>query len=409
MKIFRSYLIVIIIWVSFVFLFFACLNIPKNGRWWNDFNISYEEMVKEGSYPAILRLGEQKWDNYTAAYFMNFLYHFDNNHPIYSGTRLEFAVAAEPREEDFVYNNLGALLAGDEVRIDNYSRYWAGFSIVLYPFLFIMSVNCLRLLMFYAGLILSMIVIYRYLKRGEYSVCMAFGLAIIMAHWLFNCMCVIYGTDILLSLIVINLWMLLKDRVSPVVFMVLFGGLTMFFCMLSTPMIVLGMWLVIYVYEDKSPTVIIRLTNTLKVSIGWAVGYAVMMEAKGLLAKALGLESTANSRAAELFGKASIAERLRISVRIAIDFLLPWFWIWIPILLVVAVMIIKRKYDNTELKKRLPVLFVALYPFVWEIVFYAHTNHGIEKNLYVITAFAVLLFLFAPMDNGLKHAGKCNT
>lgn len=396
-KYIRGIISALIIWTLAAALLYLSLCIPKNIRWWNNYYESYNELVEEGDYPHIIKWGEQKWDNYTAALFLNMLYFFDHRHPLKTGVSMELATA-NIEGKTYVYNNLGAMLEGDTVDNWYYSRYWGGYNIILYLFLFAASVNTLRLILFYTSLLLHAYLIFFYWRKKCFSVSIAFGISSIMGHWLFNSMCIVYGIDIVLALLTIASWTGVKDKIDPVIYGFIVGGLTMFFCMLSTPLIVLGMWLVVESYEDIGDSQIKRMTETIKISAAWVAGYAIMMEIKGLLGNMTGVEATANSRMMVLIGHAGIVERIRTSLMLFLRFAYRWVWLILIVFIVFVCLTIKKKISIKEIKNRLYLLIVAIYPFLWEFIFNGHTNHGAEKTLYVISVFACMVPLLSGLD-----------
>lgn len=403
-------------------IFFVCMaflvgclvfvvSLPKGDRWRENTLNSYYEMEEEGLYPHLLDgLNYAYWDNYTSAIFVNVLLHIDNEHPVVSMTEWFHENGKLNKDDAVDFNTLcGSYLKGEETVWVNYSRYWMGNFIFLIPLLYISSFSGIRTLMLLTGLAMFAYISINLWKFYGWKLTAAFTATCLAGSWYYNIMCITLGIDIMLCLVASSALCFIKKKNSRWLrdnyglLFALMGGWTMFFCMLSQPLITLGIPLTLYIVfvaEDEAYSGMETFFTLLKASISWVFGYSFTMLAKSFLTRIVGDQPTATSRMIELFGDGTIIMRIVTSMKLFAQLLLSYKIITISVIMLFCLAIIFHSFSPEKVvhKNYWVVLLIGMMPFLWEFIFYAHTNHGPDRCIYCISIFSLLITELNSID-----------
>lgn len=382
--------------VILITVFICVLKLPKTQRWNDNLNASFQELSMEGEYPSHLWASEQKWDNYTLVIFLSVLQHTDASKPILSLINLNYEQGIQ---ENYWTDSAEETFNGDK-ELTGYSRYWMGSLIIMYLWLYLFPVSGLRVL-FLITILLLYILMGRYYRLSPEWI--ALLCATLMAFWPLNGMCLVYGLDIILSLSGIVCYKITKKNGTyfGIIEYASIGALTMFFCMLSNPLITLGMVLCLHISDALIDNACNRFKLALKAvgySAAWCLGYIVLMQLKGMLAELSGVAASGGGRLIELLGTGTILRRIETSIYLFVRFVYPWIGVWVVIVLLLLIAVCRKAYNWNCTISQWPLLMIGMYPFVWEFIFYGHTGHGIEANVYVITVFADFIVIMKSID-----------
>lgn len=379
-KVFLYFIISIFIFALLFLVMIGMVSIKPNDAWNKNLMRSYQELENEGAYPTIIHVGEQKWDNWSAAILLNIIAHLNYTEPVKSLVELKWESIPVSDVDSVVYDLCGASLDGNnlDINVNFYTRYWMGNLGFLYVWLFLTSFRALRVVLFILILSLQILILILLGKGDIKNVGGCFVLSTLLAFWNLNGMCLIYGLDIWVSLFSIVAWLLFKDKKwhSDYCFAFFIGAFTMYFCVLSMPLITLGMWIILRTYDELKQKAISKVFfDNLIISCFWVLGYFVLIATRSVLVKVFGHVPTGGSRVLELIGNGGIADRLFMCTLLFLKFIYQNWWAYLFIFLIYIYMIRKKRIQFSKWKNGLPYLFVAMYPFVWEFIFYGHTNH----------------------------------
>jgi hypothetical protein len=373
--------------------------IPKDMVWDNVVK-SYYEIIGEGTYPTIVE--GASWDNWTASIVLN------STVTKYNGNLLERALANaytikvdESGDSVAMLDCFQAAISGDEdAFVYSYSRYWVG-NLTIFKFLLMfMSLKGIRSLMFMVVIImLSITVINIYKAIGAKGV-VPFIVAILAAMFIPISLCIIFGTDIIIMLALINICYYMEQRGASleafgVVFMIT-ASLDAYLNYWAFPLITLGFPLV-FLTSLRMPKIGVRkaVKENIILSIFWAVGLVGTVLVKQLLCYAVlgtenGIEQIAFRMGDELtlWGRVWSADNIiekaltsqAVIVVVALSLLLGIVWICLGN--------VEKKYAIS------PYIIIAVYPLIWMFVMAGHNIHGFLVYMLGVSYYAIFSALF---------------
>ena len=167
----------------------------------------------------------------------------------------------------------------------------------------------------------------------------------------------------------------------PYIFFIL-GGLTTFFDLLTAPILTLGMPLLCVILLKHRQGIDIKklIIEIIKVSILWCIAYITIFLSKWIIAS-IALQKNVikvaidsilfrvngnNEYPTTRFG--AIYENLKYLYNSALLFM------FIVIVLIWGVVMIKNKKNIKNMKIIIPVLLVAMYPYIWYFTFAGHSS-----------------------------------
>lgn len=300
-----------------------------------------------------------------------------------------------------------------------YAYYWHGYQLFLRPALVFLTYGEIRYLNMLLMGLLGAIVALVAARKADSLAAGAFAFALMLGGFWSVPLTINYSSVAYLMLVgslVVLLW---ADKPSFRVFGVeaffVLGMLTAFFDNLTNPLITLGVPLVfaLIVLARHAPqdgpwsdTVF-----SAKVSLAWAVGYVASWVSKWFIGAAVLKWDVVGAGLAQFMfraGHSDAAPRHLDSVLMNLWGLFPLIrpgrpaGVVLPLLSVVllAALLIWFRRPQVRIARRLPLLGVALLPFVYYIVGSNHTwiHNWITYRTLVITAFAVIYFALAPVD-----------
>lgn len=400
MKTIKRATVNVVVLLVLIILLAAVMKLPKTSKWDNNLITSFEEISKEGQYPRHLWASEQKWDNWTLAILLSVLRNIDERNVVTSVVHLYYQSGIE--EDCFseeAINDIRTVLS-ENVPLTDYSRYWMGNLIIMSLLLYIFPISIQRIFFGAVIVFLYIMLARRYKLSVEY---IALLISTCMAFWPVNGMCLVYGIDIIISLIAILIYRVRSERNQffDWIDYVMLGALTMFFCLLSNPLITLGMVLCLQVSDELAKNNCRKLNlawRAVTCSLAWCAGYIVLMQLKGMMTEFIGGVATGEGRLLELIGSGGVVERTKTSIYLFMVFIAPWYGVCGVLGIVFLFCICRKAISFRKIVEQWPLLMIGLYPFIWEFVFYGHTGHGHEVNLYVITLFSSLIVFIKSID-----------
>ena len=294
-----------------------------------------------------------------------------------------------------------------------YTRYWHGYLVILKPLLLLASFNTIRMINGAFQLLLLCLVIVLYTKKGYGNIAVSLGIA--MPFLMFTSSFTSLSLSICLYLVLLQL--LVLPMIKPTensgvltTFFLVSGALTAYFDFLTYPLITLGFPLVAYLCMTKEK----NAKQFGKIGLAgacWGIGYAFMWASKWLLAAIFAggdVLSDATSTIAQRTSAMDSRGRLAGYLDIVKDNLSPYanraFLLFMAAAVIGLIIFIAGKelkeYLKT-LKTALPVICLALLPFLW---WFVTSNHSGEHWQFTCRIFAITIFaIFGGLTKGLKH------
>lgn len=289
-----------------------------------------------------------------------------------------------------------------------YARYWHGYQVFLRPLLISSSYQQIRLITTACFFILIFSCFYMLCKRTSFLCGMMFVISMISVKCLVIPVSLQYSNMFLLMLAVFLIALLFyKQKRDWSVFFFLVGSVTNFFDYLTTPLITLGIPLIVILLLDAAVTKPIKqLSNVIRYSALWTVAYGVTWFTKWVLASLILKKDIIKDAMETIFFRVNGNEEHTVSRISAVKENIEVFvsgrmlLIFVVIILLLVICVIRAHKDWSVCISAVPVLFIGLYPYIWYVVL---ANHSQIHSLFtyrnqLLTVFAVLGFLVHCID-----------
>ncbi len=316
---------------------------------------------------------------------------------------------ADNNTDKEMYKNLLAA-DGDSVlkaaMVPRYSRYWQGYAVLLRPLSVFLSIANIRYLNMTVMLVLLCLCFWKTSETLSTAAALAFVLGLIATYiWLapFNMQ---YFTVTLLTLIFS--WIAVSDsrwkhRPDPPVLFLCFGSLTAFADYLTFPILTLGypllLMLLLRKQSHKPRTFVSELCFLLACSASWAAGYGLTLLSKGVVGTLLSgtnvLQDILESSLYRVNGELPFGYYENISAWMSIRYNADAFFNFRSLslltgcILCLVVILIRKRISLKGWTASLPILGVALFPYVW---YAALQNHSIMHCYFTFKAQGVVFF-----------------
>ncbi len=292
----------------------------------------------------------------------------------------------------------------------NYGRYWHGYVIFLRPLLSIFTISDIRVLNMVIQTILLLMLMNALFKEGGKKLAIPFGIAILIFNPISSALgmtyaCLYYIT--LISILCALRWKLYQSQYYFLFFLWV-GIITVFFDLLTYPLTALGCNLILYILItidnlfDKMRKVIIA-------SVSWGTGYAVMWAEKWIIGYLLTgnniIEDAINQAKIRTSGSVSnIMGTLIINVK-AYDNHIFYTLLILGVLSLLILYLSGRYKFKLNQSIVIPLLLVAVYPFVWLIVMKNHCfiHHWMTHKILMIFILALVYTIIYSMEENVAE------
>jgi hypothetical protein len=392
---------IILIAAFFAFAVLSCLLPYKGIR--AHIGKSASSFDSETVYPkAIINLRQCQMDNFTDGLIMNINYNVDAHHPVRSAMAANRSV-----EYGNDWNQPGLVLRiveGEQLKTNHYSRYWHGNSFLFRFFFLFWDFNTIRWVLYIiSSLLFVMLLCAYYLRAGLVKT------LVLSSGFLATCGFVTqFSMQFfpVLALTLIGCLIVIKRDESKPLGMLFFviGALTCYFDLLTTPLLTLGMPLVVMLSlnQDDSFDLKRNLFLIIQLALLWGLGFALTFFAKWVLATLiLGQDVLANAYAVAKY-RVNAEDFTRWDA-VSKNFNMLQLWMIVVAMAVLLVRLVIRRHAF-EGKKALLLLLVGLMPYVWYFVL---SNHSYEHwwftyRLQTISVVSLLMILMGKEKKPLK-------
>lgn len=312
------------------------------------------------------------------------------------------------------------------INANGYNRYWHGYLVVLRPLLVFFSIGQIRYINAFIMLLLSCIIFSKMKQNINFQTAFCFILSLSMSYFIIipNCLqfCAVYYIMLFSVNHILSSEQKYHDKVFLLTLFLTIGMLTNYFDFLTAPLLTLGIpitLILLWGLNDPNYSLILNIKILLQLSITWGIGYALTWLSKWILSLLLlgpdTLRTVIQESQHRLVGNQEEAlnrfQMLTMNIR---NFIPPiyryddkvYMHIFISLCAIVFMLLIffMVRYGQYKLyiKRVLPFILVALYPYIW---FNVMANHSQIHNFYtyriqMISVFAILSsyshFLFNP-------------
>lgn len=274
---------------------------------------------------------------------------------------------------DNIYNN------------KEYARYWHGIQVIIRPLLLFLNYEEIRYLFMIIMFILLFVTSIQIQKNLSLAHSMAFvfsnlaiGFFVIPASLQY----VPVFAIMLISVSLINfLYKKNKEWLYPYLFFII-GGLTTFFDLLTTPLLTLGIPLIyaILLKTKEEATLGQVIKEIVQFSILWGISYVAIFFSKWLIASLVLHKDVITDAINQILFRTNGNEQYPVTrmgaVKTNIDILFNNVLqkIFIGIIILWIVVMLKNKKKLKECKMVVPLTIIAIYPYIWYIIFAGHSK-----------------------------------
>ena len=367
---------------------------------------SVDALASEGEKP-VHRTRLLTQDNVTDCIMMNIAAGVDHHHPLNSAMSNKFHFNEGGSLFDATWN----LLDGKEVDVQDYGRYWHGYQAALRPLLLLTDYRGIRLinhLLLAALTILCLVLSY---KKASRAFPLALAIGLLCVGFLYVPLNIQYTTCFLIMFVAMIIILTRKKehfstRWACLGFFTL-GGVTSFCDLLTTPIITLGLPLIVLCLVQK-PTRACR--TVLLLSVMWLIGYASIWASKWILASLI--------TGSDIIGDAMANARIRtvgsttseegattlfilLTVWKNISSRSPLFYLFALVALA-ALGAVYRFWRQPAgiIRSNLWLLLVASMPLIWFVVLMQHTyiHSFFTWRISLVTIVALILFFINTIN-----------
>ena len=325
-------------------------------------------IVKQGEYPSAYGLPLLKTDNFTDLLMLNEAWCCDDTQPVNASMMNYFFLTYD----DNLFKASWQLITQPSKlpQLQEYSRYWHGFQVILRPLLMLTDyskliiVNCILLTL------VALWCLYDVWWKCSPIDCMSLALVLLLTAFYAVPLCFQYSVCFYIMFFsVITLLRNKKQRKRnkehEICSFFTIGALTAFFDLLTTPLLTLGIPLLLYLRSRKQRSRTIGLA--VRLSIAWGVGYAVLWLSKCLVAWLLTGHSILN------FFMKGVYTRSALGLGSINRLLMAHPLICVVILVMLIVIILLITTHIPFLRRHGWLLFIAAMPFLWYAVLLQHS------------------------------------
>lgn len=400
-------LIVILgILLGFILLLLAYL-LPAS-RMKSNVEKSTYSFYMEGTYRRIIDKYEStKLDNYTDAIMLESAM-YDGNESIIE--KVMDVYRYNNNEEGSPSEQLVKYFSKDDIQWDrvSYHNYWHGYLLVLKPMLLFFDYADIRMINIAAQFALLIIIAYLLTKRNLGKFIFPFFTSILVIMPITVSLSLQFSTIFYIFIIAIIIMLLFHEKLKEryIYFFLILGMITSFMDFLTTPILTLGMPIVLLIILNKNNWKE-DIKDIIKLCVAWGIGYAGMWVGKWILSSILLnrnvmeeafnkiLQRTGNQTSQGSFSWDLVLRR-------NIDMV-----ITIPNIIIIGINLLKGLYELCKNKvwkekksflKLIPFIFIASMPFAWylfaknhSMIHYWFTYRGLAMTIFSILTGIVVI------------------
>ena len=349
-------------------------------------------IAKEGIYPqAIIPVEQCRMDNFTDALIMNQIYNIDRKHPVKSAMMM---VRSSEKGQDW---NQPELLVrrvqGETLEEEPYARYWHGGTFLFRLLFLLMDFTTMRFMLFIISSVLMVLLLCAYYPEAGLIKTLALMLGFGVAYGFVMQFSMQFFP--VLAITLIGSLLVIKNKKTASMLFFIIGSLTCYFDLLTTPLLTLGIPLVVLLSlkSDEGFCFKDNLLEIIKLILLWGLGFALTFVAKWALASLV-------------LGENIFADAYEVSLyrMVADDFtrwdavtrnlgMINWWIVGIVAIVMLVVGLIKQWKFNY--KKILLFLIISMIPYVWYFLLSNHSylHWWFTYRLQMVTVVSLLMMV----------------
>jgi hypothetical protein len=255
-----------------------------------------------------------------------------------------------------------------------YSRYWFGSAAVCRLLLLTMEYQDIKWLLWIASTLLLMIFAVRIVNRAGWIKSLPIFLSLLFANF-FVVQFSIQLFPVMAIALIGGTWMCkngVKQRKKISMFLFVIGMFTAYFDLLTTPLLTLGLPLIVYMIlqgEEKKPAREI-LKSIFILCLFWFIGYASAWAIKWILAT-LADPASIDKAIAAIKWRTEAENYTRWDAIVCNFNLIPL--VWLRIILIPLFLLTVISFNKKGISLSILFLMVGLFPYIWYFILSSHS------------------------------------
>lgn len=301
-----------------------------------------------------------------------------------------------------------------------YARYWHGIQTIVRPLLLFFNYQEIRVLLMFLVFLLFALAIISIYKNFNTLYAIAFAFAITAVCFFIVPMAIQYVNVfaiLFIGVILVNtLYRMKKQNLYGYLFFIL-GGLVVFFDLLTTPLLTLGIPLIFVMLLRNKEGVKFKniFIEMIKLSVLWCIAYGSIFFTKWVIASLVMHQNIILNAFEQIVFRTSGNEACPATKLGAIKANFEHLYtnslgfLFIIITIVWLITLVKYRKSFKEMKIVPILLLIALYPYIWYSVCAGHStaHHFFTYRLQAITILSILCTMLETIDtNKLKLRRK---
>lgn len=363
-------------------------------------HLSIQELKKEGIYPSI----GWPWrkivvDNFTNALMLNIAYSIDSQKPFQSALNNYFYNNKINKNDQIL--NLEKLYQKIDITPVNYSRYWHGYLLYLRPLLVFFSFKQIKIILTTILYLFFFSFVFLIGKKIGKKTAFSFLLGFLAVDFLFIGQSPSFFSPFLIGLLG-GIYLLNKKEIkNPYIIFFISGGLTSFFDLLSSPLVSLGIIILIMVNLRKV------FYKEIFLMVGfWFLGYLSLWLGKWIVSDLLFFNGAIKGAINQIFYRTIAVPDSNFSYGQTL--MLNFFQligydktnkIIVFLLGIVSFLYLVKKFSfkkSHQFKSFIPLILISLIPYFWFLVVanhsYIHVWFTYRNQLMTVIALILIYF-----------------
>ena len=324
---------------------------------------------------AILYGKEYQQDDFTHALIINIIASSDSKKPIRSAMTNPYSFQAPDTKHWYAYKHLEHKVNHIDLTPNiHYGRYWHGTAAVGRILLLFMTYQQIKWLLYLVSTLLFLVFAVKIVNKAGWIKSLPIFLAFLFANFFVTQFSLQFFPVMAISLIA-GIWMSsngLKPQGKLNMFLFIIGMLTAYFDLLTTPLLTLGIPLIVYLIlqTEEKKTVWELFRAIMLLCIFWFIGFAGAWAMKWILVAIL-TDSTTIYALETVRYRTTTNGFTRWDVIVSNVGLLPL--VWLNTILTGLLLLTFLSFNKKGIPLAIAFLMVGLLPYVWYFVLSGHS------------------------------------
>lgn len=386
MKKILKYFLAYIIMITVFILSIVAISLIPSEKIYENIRKSSVTLLKEGDllrYPSYRKI---KLDNYTDSLMLNNAYSINNKSPFESAMLVRenyiYGISAEATRDVLgehiqtkaQVEELENLINNNPDESHEYARYWHGYLVYLRPLLLLFDYSKIRIIILIVLIFLISRLLYNLYKLKKITtlisltialICVDIQLVFLSLQSMITFVIMLSASNILIKKI--------NKNVNINLFFFIIGGVTCFFDLLTTPLITLGIPIILYLELTKEKQVKEIIIDIIKISLLWGIGYLSVCVTKWIIVDIFFGRNVITTAIQQFFYRSN-KTYLNIFGALIKNLTYTNLSLFVIISSCYLIFILNRKKGDLKIKEAIPYFIMMNMPIIWYIILAQHSD-----------------------------------